>query len=621
MRYQNVLFGSLTLMLSVSAMGHGVMSDPASRNWNCGAITKPDTAEAGSACAEAFEGDFEGGYQFMSVLTHDLGRKGVSPLPDNVCGFDSETWDGGATPWDKPIDWPTTPMSAGEQTFTWDISWGPHFGDTEEFVYYITKPGFEYQVGEPLTWDDFESEPFCDLTGYDDSNPGATPNITTEKGDSLFHTQCEVPERSGRHVIYGEWGRNYFTYERFHGCIDVEFGGDGGGNPPPTPDVVASIDATPGNSVFAGEGEISFSGADSQGDNLSYEWSLEADNSSLYSLRSISGDTTVLSLADTDSENALTVRLQVSDGSSTSATSMDITHVPSTGTSWENLGSLTGESQTLNEGDEVQLRLVGNDGSDSYLPADALVIDGDTTGASSWTYALAQAVNDEATDVRVGVLNDDGDVEPVASATDNNVYAQVPSSYASAFLEVDSQGSDDDNGDDGSNDDTTGSQCDWYGTLYPVCENDDGWGYENGESCIGETTCSNQPAPHGIVDGDDGANDDDDGANDDDGSNGDGSASASCEHVISNEWGDGFTGSIVITNNSDSAVDGWTVKWDYTGSTQVTNSWNAEVSGTGPYTASDMGWNGSIQPGESVEFGFQASGSAETPQVTGSVCE
>lgn len=542
MRYQSLLFGSFTLMLSASVMGHGVMSEPASRNWTCGAITKPDTAPAGSACAEAFEGDFQGGYQFMSVLTHDLGRKGVSPLPDNVCGFDSETWQGGATPWDKPIDWPTNDISPGPLTITWDISWGPHFDDTEEFVYYITKPDFQYEVGKPLTWDDFESEPFCDLTGYDDTNPGATPNITPEKGSSLFHTECVVPERTGRHVIYGEWGRNYFTYERFHGCIDVQFDGDNGGGPQPDP-VVADLTASPANSVFAGAGEIQLSASGSSGSNLSYNWSVEASNSALYSLSSTSDASTVLTLAEPQSESDVTVRVQVSNADGSDTDAFSFTHVPSTGTSWEDVAPLTNAAQTLSAGDEVQLRLVTNEGADVYLPSTPFVVDnGD---AAVWTYELAQAVNGENTDVRVGVLNDDGDVEPAQSATENRVYAQVPSAYSGAFLQVD--------------------------------EADDG----------GDT----------------------------------GNGGATCEYLISSDWGSGFVAGIVITNNGSETINGWEVSWDYSGNTQVTNGWSAELSGSGPYTASNMDWNGTIAPGSSVEFGFQGTGSAETPEVTGDICD
>lgn len=47
---------------------------------------------------------------------------------------------------------------------------------------------------------------------------------------------------------------------------------------------------------------------------------------------------------------------------------------------------------------------------------------------------------------------------------------------------------------------TTGQQCNWYGTLYPLCTTTtSGWGYENNKSCIASSTCASQPAPYGIV--------------------------------------------------------------------------------------------------------------------------
>lgn len=251
MNYSKFLCSSVICIVSSSAFSHGLMSEPASRNWFCGAVTKPDQAQAGTACAEAFAQDPNGGYQFMSVLTHDVGRKGVEPLPNNVCGFDSETWSGGATPWDMPVDWPTNSISAGDLTITWDISWGPHFDDTEEFRYWITKPDFEYTIGQPLQWSDFEEQAFCVLN-YDDKNPSANPNVVPDKDNTLFHTTCTIPEREGRHVIYGEWGRNYYTYERFHGCIDVVFDGDTGPEP-----VEADIRLTPDVSTVTGAGQLS----------------------------------------------------------------------------------------------------------------------------------------------------------------------------------------------------------------------------------------------------------------------------------------------------------------------------------------------------------------------------
>lgn len=167
----------------------------------------------------------------MSVLTHDTGRTDVKTTT-NVCGFDSETWQGGSTPWDVAMDWPTTPMSKGINEIKWNIAWGPHFLDTEEFRYWITKPDFVFDASKELDWSDFEDEPFCVLF-YDDSNPTANSNVEALRDSTQFRTFCDVPERAGHQVIYAEWGRNEWTYERFHGCMDVEFGPQSPSSPPP----------------------------------------------------------------------------------------------------------------------------------------------------------------------------------------------------------------------------------------------------------------------------------------------------------------------------------------------------------------------------------------------------
>lgn len=101
-------------------------------------------------------------------------------------------------------------------------------------------------------------------------------------------------------------------------------------------------------------------------------------------------------------------------------------------------------------------------------------------------------------------------------------------------------------------------------------------------------------------------------------------AGGACEFVISNEWNSGYTGLIRITNEGSSAINGWQVSWSFNDGSRLANSWSANVSGNNPYTATDMGWNGTVQPGQSVEFGFQVNkgaSSAQVPEVTGSVCD
>jgi cellulose 1,4-beta-cellobiosidase len=98
---------------------------------------------------------------------------------------------------------------------------------------------------------------------------------------------------------------------------------------------------------------------------------------------------------------------------------------------------------------------------------------------------------------------------------------------------------------------------------------------------------------------------------------------AVCSYRIDNEWNTGFVAIITITNNGTSVIDGWNVGWRYTANS-LTNSWNATLTGSNPYSASALDWNKTIQPGQSVNFGFQGnknnSASAEIPAVTGAVC-
>ncbi|RYY77363.1 MAG: endoglucanase [Gammaproteobacteria bacterium] len=101
------------------------------------------------------------------------------------------------------------------------------------------------------------------------------------------------------------------------------------------------------------------------------------------------------------------------------------------------------------------------------------------------------------------------------------------------------------------------------------------------------------------------------------------SGGASCKQVVSSEWGNGYSGAIRITNNRSTAINGWSISWQFSDGTKITNSWNANVSGSNPYSASNLSWNGTIQPGQSVEFGYNATkggSSVNTPTISGSVC-
>lgn len=73
------------------------------------------------------------------------------------------------------------------------------------------------------------------------------------------------------------------------------------------------------------------------------------------------------------------------------------------------------------------------------------------------------------------------------------------------------------------------------------------------------------------------------------------------------DWGSGFTGSLTITNTGTSAITGWTLSFDF--AVSISSIWNATlVSQSGSqYVIQDAGYDATIQPGQSVTIGFNAS--------------
>ena len=99
---------------------------------------------------------------------------------------------------------------------------------------------------------------------------------------------------------------------------------------------------------------------------------------------------------------------------------------------------------------------------------------------------------------------------------------------------------------------------------------------------------------------------------------------AQCSYQIQSQWSNGFTAAIRVKNVSTQPISGWSVNWKYADNSKVTNLWNANLSGANPYTATNLNWNSTIQPGQLVEFGFQGSkpaGMAIAPVVTGNICQ
>jgi poly(3-hydroxybutyrate) depolymerase len=99
-------------------------------------------------------------------------------------------------------------------------------------------------------------------------------------------------------------------------------------------------------------------------------------------------------------------------------------------------------------------------------------------------------------------------------------------------------------------------------------------------------------------------------------------AIASCTYSLDSEWSNGFTASITIKNDTGAPINNWSVNWQYANN-RMSSGWNANFSGTNPYSATNLNWNSSIAVGQSISFGIQGAkngSAAERPMVNGAVC-
>lgn len=95
-----------------------------------------------------------------------------------------------------------------------------------------------------------------------------------------------------------------------------------------------------------------------------------------------------------------------------------------------------------------------------------------------------------------------------------------------------------------------------------------------------------------------------------------GQAQALSCSASADSWGDGYVVNVSVTNDSSSPISNWAVDLKHAGATQVSASWSANVSASGSVvTASNVGWNGGLAPGQSASFGYQGShgGSFQAP--------
>ncbi|HET9517546.1 MAG TPA: cellulose-binding domain-containing protein [Actinoplanes sp.] len=83
-----------------------------------------------------------------------------------------------------------------------------------------------------------------------------------------------------------------------------------------------------------------------------------------------------------------------------------------------------------------------------------------------------------------------------------------------------------------------------------------------------------------------------------------------------NQWSDGFTGNVTVTNLG-SPITNWTVEWDFAGNQTISQSWNSTYTQSGKHVAlSNASWNGAIGTNATVTAGFSATYSGTNTPVS-----
>lgn len=94
----------------------------------------------------------------------------------------------------------------------------------------------------------------------------------------------------------------------------------------------------------------------------------------------------------------------------------------------------------------------------------------------------------------------------------------------------------------------------------------------------------------------------------------------SINYVVSNQWSNGFTATVNITNTGSTTINGWTLKWTFSnGQVIQSGAWNGTFTQSGSaVTVSNLSYNGTIAPGGSLASppGFNASWSGSNTNPT-----
>jgi O-glycosyl hydrolase len=105
-----------------------------------------------------------------------------------------------------------------------------------------------------------------------------------------------------------------------------------------------------------------------------------------------------------------------------------------------------------------------------------------------------------------------------------------------------------------------------------------------------------------------------------------GASTCSVAYAVSSSWSGGFGANVAITNTGTTTINGWTLAWTFPDGQQITQIWNGTSTQVGnKVTVTNVSYNGTIAPNDTVAFGFNGSwnGTNNNPTsftLNGTVC-
>jgi predicted carbohydrate-binding protein with CBM5 and CBM33 domain len=191
---------------------HGTLSDPPSRIWQCAKNENPENPTSEGCKAAKALGGSAVFYDLNEVSLLDAGGRHQAKIPDGkLCSAGRDKYRGLDI---QTTGWPAKSVKAGSFTVNYAAS-APHANS--QFTFFITKSG--YRPTAPMKWSDLEQ-----IADFKNQNPTANTKWT-----------LNLPQRTGRHILYSIWQRSVGSEEAFYTCSDVDFGGGTVTNPPTTP--------------------------------------------------------------------------------------------------------------------------------------------------------------------------------------------------------------------------------------------------------------------------------------------------------------------------------------------------------------------------------------------------